>query len=102
MSMLPDHLDVINTFLNGATIITFVSYFWLQNQKGNIITRRENTTTLGLKDEIISELRQAARDKDEVIKEQSHQLTVALENAQTLRQLIEAGKSKAGTSDGHI
>lgn len=95
-------LSVLNTLLNGATIVTFVAFFWLQNQKGNIITRRENNLTLSLKDEIISELRNANRDLRETNQEQTHQITVALENAQTLRYLIEAGKAKAGASDGTV
>lgn len=93
-------LSIINTLLNGATILTFVSYFWYQNQKGNIITRRENTTSLNLKDEVIAELKVANRDKDEIIREQAHQLEVALETARTIRQLIEAAKNKVGDNNG--
>lgn len=54
-------VNVLNALLNGATIVTFVAYFWWQNQKGNIITRRENSGMLDLKDQIIA-------TKDETIR----------------------------------
>ena len=47
-------VNVLNALLNGATIVTFVAYFWWQNQKGNIITRRENSGMLDLQDQIIA------------------------------------------------
>ena len=98
-NVLTDNLDILNALLNGATIITFVAYFWFQNQKGNIITRRENKVILGLKDEIIFELRAANKAKDEVIAKQTSQIDLALENANTFAQFIAAAKAKAGVGD---
>ena len=83
-------LSVLNTLLNGATIITFVAFFWWQNQRGNIITRRENTQALAAKDEIIVLLHEAGLTKDATIAEQARQLTEALETQRSFRSFIDS------------
>ena len=89
-------LEIVNTLLNGATILTFVAYFWWQNQRGNIITRRENVMMLALKDQII-------QTKDDTILELRKQNAELLEVGQLIRQFIlsvQAEKERQEEAEG--
>ena len=73
--------QIVNAGLNVASIIAWLWVFYRWLGRGDIVTRRENTTTLGLKDEIIA-------TKDETIKELRLQNRELFEVGSLIREFI--------------
>ena len=87
MNLEPGTLAILNTLLNAGSILGWVAFFYLMLSRGSIVTRRENTLTLALKDQVIA-------TKDQTIAEQRKQLDEYAQIWPYVRELVIAGKRK--------
>lgn len=85
----------VNTAMNFMSIVFWLYLFYRLLTKGEIVTRRENTLTLGLKDEIIEVKDQTIATQQETIKEKDRQIAALSEVGELLRDVLTIVKSKA-------
>lgn len=88
-------LILANTLMNACSIVAWLWVFYKWLGKGDLVTRRENTTQIGLMNQMLDMKDKTIDTQAETIKEQREQISDLTEVGELVRDLVQAGHERA-------